>query len=63
MTAWPARSLSALQRRPMPTFTCYLRPARENETIDELAQHVDDRWRELASPDSAYVSGSKAVTP
>ena len=24
-----------------------LSPARENEIVDELAQHLDDRWREL----------------
>ena len=26
-----------------------LSPVRENEIIDELAQHLDDRWRELVA--------------
>jgi len=34
-----------------------LSPTRENEIVDELSQHLDDRWRELmaggASPDEA----------
>jgi len=34
-----------------------LSPARENEIVDELSQHLDDRWRELiaggASPEDA----------
>jgi len=24
-----------------------LSPARENEIVEELSQHLDDRWREL----------------
>src|SRR5688572_33266388 len=34
-----------------------LSPTRENEIVDELSQHLDDRWQELvaggASPDEA----------
>ena len=34
-----------------------LSPTRESEIVDELAQHLDDRWRELvaggASPEEA----------
>jgi putative ABC transport system permease protein len=34
-----------------------LSPTRENEIIEELSQHLEDRWRELtaggASPDEA----------
>src|SRR6185503_10698383 len=34
-----------------------LSPARENEIVDELSQHLDDRWRKLiaggASPEDA----------
>jgi putative ABC transport system permease protein len=34
-----------------------LSPAREREIVDELAQHLDDRWQELmangATPDKA----------
>jgi predicted permease len=42
----------------MPDWTPHIRsrlaslrlsPARENEIIDELAQHLDDRWRELTA--------------
>ena len=27
----------------------HLRPARENEIVDELSQHLEDRWRELVA--------------
>ena len=50
----------------MPDWTPHVRPrlsslrlsaTRENEIVDELSQHLDDRWRELtaggASPDEA----------
>ena len=34
-----------------------LSPARENEIVEELSQHLEDRWRELiaggASPEEA----------
>src|SRR5215204_346506 len=35
----------------------HLTPSRQNEIVDELSQHLEDRWRELvaggASPDEA----------
>jgi hypothetical protein len=50
----------------MPDWTAHVRPrlvtlrlspSREAEIVDELSQHLDDRWRELiaggASPDEA----------
>jgi len=50
----------------MPEWGPYVRPrlsalrlsaTRENEVVDELSQHLEDRWRELiaggASPDEA----------
>ena len=31
-----------------------LSPARENEIIEELSQHLDDRWRELIERPDPY---------
>jgi hypothetical protein len=35
-----------------------LSPTRETEIVDELSQHLDDRWRELVAGASSDVSSS-----
>ena len=56
--ALPATSMRNWERHVRPRLASLrLSPARENEIVDELSQHLEDRWRELvaggASPEDA----------
>jgi hypothetical protein len=38
-----------------------LSPAREHEIVEELSQHLEDRWRELASAVSGQTCGMRCA--